>query len=1192
MANTVNNHPRNLLVMKASAGSGKTYNLALQYIKHLLFATDDNGRLTPRRGSGDERILNVHRLLLAITFTNKATDQMKARIVEELYNLARSGEKSNYLQGFMNETGLPESRVRELARLALNELLFDYSNFNVSTIDSFFQSILRNFARELDRDFNYDIQLESKYAIRVAIHNFLLSLGQKDKPTDVDKWVSDYQQHQLRQDAENKSWRFFEDGGSFLKFAKEIDSELFRSRMNQVRAYLGQDGDQGDFTKIRAFRKYLKNVIEECTHEKGLIRDDIMSRLQPLSKSFYGGRIFDAIVNDGADPDEKLPGLKSDKLASQFKPKSMPDDETFDQFVQLIDAYQRYHLCSTLMEHIQDKLGLLGLLGMIDVFLERYRHETNSILIGDTNELIGTVLDSGSPFVYERVGSLISHFMIDEFQDTSTKQYENFRGLLQESLANGNFNMLIGDAKQSIYRFRNADPSVFREKVNSDFVDDIKERKVEPGAPSSDNHRSSRKIIEFNNSLFAYVNDQYADCPAVVASYGDATQGMPDNIDEDKVPGYVRILTDNYQLVLDSNQVVSPPAEDKKGKEKNKEKKLDVLDVLPQYLLQVHERFDWGKIGILVNTRKEGNKIVECILDYNRRTPDNHISIISGESLLLSNSPIVRRIISMLRFIDISQYGANDDSGDPEETPNERIGQQLAKKRVSDQRLYSALSEFINRLGATEANSAEANGALLEQCLDETAPAAGGVTTGTQTQDQRFIQLLEQLLPDGNELTTLVSIVETVIAYFRANGSMSEDVNRETAFLLAFQDTVMKFSSMRNGGSLREFLKFWDEKKDSLAVNTRASSDAINIMTIHKAKGLEFDCVVIPYATWQINDNSRETHYWMPGEAFPDTLQTMAPCDMAIVPPLIHVNKKDLTSMRDSNLLKDKAKYFVDEQRTAVLIDNLNKTYVAMTRPRTELHLLTNNGKTNDVEQLLKAFAKGNGSIMNALEDVQGNKTGWFEYGELSSRELIDSKRKHESSLAKQLPLDQYRVSSIPAGLTVRVDHASSASIDAGIRLHSLLSRVHDINDLQRVIDQGVKHGVITQDPDDPCGIENVKTYVCRPMTDSSTRVAAWFDPANKVYSERTITTASDNLWDDGIENLRPDRIILRPDGQMIVIDYKSGQRDDKRYLRKLNQYMAKLRDIFPGTPVSGRLWYILDDTILDEKGKPLSNNR
>ena len=153
------------------------------------------------------------------------------------------------------------------------------------------------------------------------------------------------------------------------------------------------------------------------------------------------------------------------------------------------------------------------------------------------------------------------------------------------------------------------------------------------------------------------------------------------------------------------------------------------------------------------------------------------------------------------------------------------------------------------------------------------------------------------------------------------------------------------------------------------------------------------------------------------------------------------------------------------------------------------------------------------------------------------------------------------------------------------------MSRIHDKNDVDRVIDDALKHGVITTDnPDDPCGIDSINAHVRRPILDPDTRVAAWFGPANTVYSERTITTASDSLWaEDGIENVRPDRIVRLPDGRLIVIDYKSGQRDDKRYLRQLNRYIAKLRLIFPGTPITGRIWYVPQDLILTETGKPIS---
>ena len=190
-----------------------------------------------------------------------------------------------------------------------------------------------------------------------------------------------------------------------------------------------------------------------------------------------------------------------------------------------------------------------------------------------------------------------------------------------------------------------------------------------------------------------------------------------------------------------------------------------------------------------------------------------------------------------------------------------------------------------------------------------------------------------------------------------------------------------------------------------------------------------------------------------------------------------------------------------------------------------------------------------------------------------------------------QAAIAGYTVNDIPMQLRVRVEHASSSSIDAGLRLHSLMSRINDRNDVDRVIDNALKHGVITTgDPDDPCGVDSVNAHVRRPILDQGTRVAAWFDPANTVYSERTITTASDSLWaEDGIENVRPDRIVRLPDGQLLVIDYKSGQRDDKRYLRQLNRYIAKLRLIFPGAHIAGRIWYITHDLILDETGKAIS---
>ena len=1196
----------NLLVLKASAGSGKTYNLALQYIKHLLFTTVDDGsrRLVPRRAEGDSRILNAHRQLLAITFTNKATDEMKERIVDELYHLSQPDMESKYLQGFVDETGLTGDKVRALARQALFELMFDYSNFNVSTIDSFFQSILRNFARELNRDYNYDIQLEEDYAVRVAVHNFLLSLGREGKPTQVDLWVKEYQRHMMRGDADSKNWKFFDDAGDLNKFAKQINSELFRSRMGDIRRYLGNTDEEGfhsDFTAIRRFKQVMHGLVERCDVDIAASLEHIKSVLQPLASTLWSGRTFHTLLNKQEPEPLKEKGwevINEKKILNQFG-KNKPDGATVELLENLVKEHFKAQHVASFFRHIEDNLGLLGLLAMIDLFLEDYRHENNAILIGDTNELIGTVLDSGSDFVYERVGTTIAHFMIDEFQDTSAKQYENFRGLLHESLASGHFNMLIGDAKQSIYRFRNADPTVFRERVGADFVGDILVGDMGGGGavtdgprPSSVNYRSSRGIVEFNNSLFEYVRDVYcAGNSTVATTYHDVLQACPANVDADKLPGYVRLYMGNYSRLTAGDELADPaPAAD--GESDNS----DVLDVLPQLLLRLHERYDWGRIGILVYRNKEGDQVVDCILNHNKQAaPDQQISIISGESLLLNNSPIIRRIIAMLRYIDISQYGTEDeeapDNDDATMPAEDDVARRIRRKRMSDRRLYTALNDFVHAISAHPDASPAEHGAMLVESFERN-PMADSLT-----EEQNADNNLDGLLPPAGELTTLVSIVETIIAHFKHGASSADDVDRETAFLYAFQDTVMQFSAQRNGGSVREFLKFWDEKMGTLAVSGASSGDAINIMSIHKAKGLEFDCVILPFADWEIDDNSRERHYWMPREEFVDVMANVMPscpdCPADIVPPLLHVDKKATVGLLSDGMLGEKSRKFVEKQVDDVLIDNLNKTYVAMTRPRTELHIFASD-KAGSVGALLQEFAK-HGGMMTPVVGVDG----WYETGTFSTVDDFAAleKKKRESDASQpqdDSPIGRgeitgYTVNDIPLNLHVRMDQLSTPAVKAGLRLHSLLSRIHDRNDVERVIDQGIKHGLITDDADDPCGMASVEAHVRRPVMDSGCRVAAWFDPVNVVYSERTITLASDSLWDaGGVQNLRPDRIVRLPGGELLVIDYKSGERNDKKYCSQVNRYIAQLRLLFPNVPIAGRIWYVTHDVIIDEKGRTL----
>jgi|GEM_PF-466398 len=1200
----------NLLVLKASAGSGKTYNLAKQYIQHLLFTSDAKGveldgkgkyvraealHLTPRRKKGDWHPLNAHRQILAITFTNKATEEMKRRIVKELDILSQHVEQSDYKDDFVEATGGDVQWLSELAQHALAELLFDYSNFNVSTIDSFFQTILRSFARELDRDFNYDIQLDADYAIRVAVHNFLLSLGKKQR-TDVDDWVAQFQRQSNADTSKNSKGTLGEISGELAKFAKDITTEAFQSRMQEIRDYLTRpvddDGDRiSDFKHIHAFQQWLAKLVKEVpSHGDAVFQElkqyvegkgmlDHLSGGKALKKALVKAEFSEWNPSAAFRRDANVEGI-----AEQFKAKApnFSADE-LEYVAELANRLIAIKDSQRFFEQVQKHVYMMGMLGMIDLFLERYRHETNSILLADTNEMIATVLDSGVPFIYERVGSAIRHFMIDEFQDTSIKQYENFRSLIDESLANGHFNMLIGDAKQSIYRFRNADITVFRDRLDEDYggTANNRPRRCDIFNDTLEyNYRSSRNIITFNNRLFDYVkrHPAFADNEVLQRTYGEVEQKVPERaLKPSELPGYIRIVTSNYQ-----GKPFASKSDDEAAGFKEQ-----ALAMLPDYLLWLHERFDWGKIGLLVNRNDEAAEIVATLLAHNVANPHKQIPVVSNEAMQLRNSPMVCQVISMLRFLDATTYDSDDEERSADDVPVDDIAHRVRRKRVNEQRFYSVLGAFIQQLNQSPDGDAASVGRVLADCF-ASRPARDAAEAPAFYQEEQ-----SHLLPAADELTTLLSITENIIGYLAHMGYQEH----ETAFMLAFQDCVMQFCNQRNGGSVREFLRYWDENP-KLSVNI-ASGDKVNIMTIHKAKGLEFDCVLLPLANWSISPQMKlgGRFCWMPREVFLDVVQQLMPpgidmLDVHDIPPILRGIKSDLKSLMADGALGESSAAWLEKLLNDELIDNLNKTYVAVTRPRHELHIFTKpaeleRDKTIEASMLFYGFARYDvqdygeptmhqldapTDLLQSFDAESGS--GWYEMGTIVGKEHA------VQHLADSHKLTAYVVGAIPASLTVRVEHAANQHIDAGIRLHSVLSGITSRNDVHRVVAQARRRGVVTDDPNDRCNNVTVERICDRIMNVQP--ICQWFDPACKVYSERPLVAL------DG-ENGRPDRIVVTPDGQhTFVIDYKSGEvQNVKAYGRQVSNYMRRLKLMgFPD--VQGRIWYTYLDMVTDEAGNVL----
>lgn len=1180
-------------VIKASAGSGKTYTLAKKYIEQLLWSVDNvTGVSSLRKASATP----YHEHILAITFTNKATDEMKSRIVKELYKL--SCGKSGYMKDFLREHPHDdEDAIKKASKSALEAILFNYTTFNVSTIDSFFQVILRTFARELDRDYNYEIQLDDKYAIHQAVHDFMVDMGEGKIDKNLSRWVRSF----IQDEVENQGdWNFFGQGmmGKLLSFAFIINKENFRAHHEEILNYLSDVGSGGGISAINKFKQAVATARNRhqdfCDHFGDTLRDFF------IHHSFEIDKIKLVVIKKLLEHEEltsqninTLNDSSKTKLDEKVFRKGTFDvdeaQEANDEFQTLLQDYVFNIERVKFFDSLSRNVWRLGLLGQIDEKLTQFRKDNNSILLADTNELIAKVLESGVDFVYERVGTWINHFMIDEFQDTSRKQYENFRPLLEESLSAGNDNLIIGDEKQCIYRFRNSDPDLLQSQLRKDFAENYDDsQKLEV------NYRSLENIIKFNNDFFKELlgklngNHQY---PKLHDTYENLHQKYSGKHDKWGKKGYVSV-----HFIYDGKQKDLPSRRDEDGEPLLKDEQ--VLHGLPRYILKIKKErhFEFKDILILVNTHDEGNKVVRRLLEHNMTAaPDDHIELVSSESLLLKNSPSVRLIMSVLRFIDTTQYSSFTDDGDRVENLAETSyddltpEQQMLKRRLAEQYRYQVLHDFGKELGQ-KGEDADAG----EVLLDTFAKNAVTLAQPIDSQVKRFVHELEKVMPDKTvELTSLQGLIDKIIKEYLVTSGMVR--GSETAFLLAFQGFVSDFLGQRNcGGTIHEFIKFWDSKKEKLAVPSGNDDNAIGVMTIHASKGLEAPCVIIPFTDWEMIKPDLlvwlERELWLK-ETGKDAIFNKINFDedgQCIVPPLIPV---------EGRLLAKSAVFdaYYNDIIQENLIDKVNKTYVAFTRACQELHLFAKVDKVklsdNDVNDECDTIG---GWLFTLMPQLQGVKTvkwnetqdedvddAFLDYCELGTPEdkWQDDAHAGDDAGEATVEMPDYMVNSALPLLKVKLPELVSDDVkDEGVRMHRLFSYIHRVGDEKRALTLGLRRHLIQEN-----GYWTQKRVV--EVFDTmflDERTKDWFAPENKVYNERPflkpMTGGNHPIAD------RPDRLVKRPDGEVLVIDYKFGEAHEaslkRRYERQVHRYMQLLVEA-GYERVRGFLWYLRLDEVV-----------
>lgn len=602
-------------VYKASAGSGKTFALTREYFRIIFEIPTD------------------YKNILAVTFTNKATEEMKSRIIKELFKLAEGGE-SDYGDFLKKELDFSDEQLKNRAKLLMSMLLHDYGRLAVTTIDRFFQRLIKSFTRELGIFPGYNVELDSDFVLLKAIDKMM---QQVKNDATLRSWISELMNNSVD---EGKSW-------SVKSKIADLGEELFKENyMLFDRNVLDKFGDK---TFLKNYREFLNEIIREFEEKltligqnacaliqgAGLVLSDLKGNKTGCAAYFYklADRNFDeptATARKGIDNADAW-SAKTSPLKGNIESLVPELNRLLKEAIQFFDTTSVFYNSAV---QLSGNLYQLGILNDLYKEVRTYCNEKGLMLLSDTTHILNKLIgDNDTSFLFEKVGNYYKHLMIDEFQDTSAMQWKNFKPLVVNSLSEGNRAIIVGDVKQSIYRWRNGDWSLLAEGIGRD----LKTFGVNNIVLES-NWRSAPQIVQFNNLFFGKASELLKALYETDAGTEDSRSGSITNAYRDlqqlpqkKQTGYVDILF---------------------GPEK-KEEGSDTL-IMDNVIAVINDILDRGgrqkDIVILVRGGKEGAFVANSLMEYNKFA-ENPVNFISNDSLYVSASPYIQFIVAILKYI-------------------------------------------------------------------------------------------------------------------------------------------------------------------------------------------------------------------------------------------------------------------------------------------------------------------------------------------------------------------------------------------------------------------------------------------------------------------------------------------------------------------------------------------------------------
>ncbi len=1147
-----------LQLQRASAGSGKTYTLAKKFIEYYISQPDDTGKrhLRPTRSLRDSL-----QHILAITFTNKATNEMKLRIVEKLNTLASWTpdiplSKIDYLQEFSEQFECSPQEIASVCKYALKVLLTDYGDFKVSTIDSFFQTVLRTFAYEADLDDTYQLELDSNYVTQMGLDTTLDEIDTADKSTQGAFWVGDMMENKA---AAGKGWNIFQKKdnkssvyGEILNASRNLAKEDFKEIRESLDNYfkgnpdffsiyhklchIYEDKQRAAFSKMREAARAVRDAFREA----GLDMDatagtNLASRVRNMAEVWD----WDHPLDKGAS--FKIPEFTRKGATTRvFHPKPKKENphlgtsiedhiEALAKTMYACFADWREEADSEKMKYwriYRTTMPYVGLLQSVRSNSRLFLTDSNTVELGETNSILRRIIgEDDAPFVYERLGSRLEHFLIDEFQDTSNLQWHNLRPLLTESEGKGFDNLIIGDAKQSIYRFRNADPSLITKKVPMEFAHSVRECGNTP--KENTNWRSSLRIVKFNNLFFRFFSMELGEM--MERLYSNTVQ--PASHKEEK--GYVRLqLFDKG-----SNEDNVPPH----------------FDEIPDLIADMLRRgYMMSEIAVLVDTHQQGTQIIERIMRYNvREDTEQKINFISADSLQAGESPAVQTVISILEAINNGTHARLN----PKEERKEKGAGDWSK-------LKADFSFFAMR------NPEAPLSDLLARFLE-----------GEYNPDAIRNMLAEM------STTVLPALVENIIQHFLTPHSRKS----EAAFLAGLQDMVIEYCEGHTS-DIASFLQWWNKKGQYKSISSPEDADAVSIMTVHKSKGLEFRCVIVPCSKQTTSPQSTQQKEWL--WVRPNLSEAEGIPQIPWIPVWSESKLK-------GTIHEGIYQQYLDNYQT----DKVNMAYVAYTRAIDELYIYTPYELKGDptssdtkrighylwrcgaeagdvIAQIKEAYPEVSDYIPSAEEISVDIESSSWSFGEPLGKEDIIAGRKKKEGTAENKVITDYRSgtvipaliysdptspdgSPLPSDLNEETpeEDESEQSRQYGELMHSIMEGLITKADLHRVLLRAKISGLINRRQ-----MEEMEKQLIDAL--QSVDSYGWFAPGNRVINERGIVI-------DG-KISRPDRIVIREDGTAVIIDYKFGDnRNDKAYTRQVKRYASALLKTGIAKKCEAYIWYV-----------------